>query len=79
MTCALLSPRRSVVSSLVCGGVPDSCPFSFAFPAGIAEPLVSLLCVPLPAMPSAVRPLARWNALTASVVSALKRPSMWPV
>ena len=47
--------------------------------AFLAEEEYSLFWVFLPALPSAVRPLARWKALTASSVPLPKVPSTLPV
>ena len=76
-----LLPLRSVESVPVDGVCPTLSAPDASVPesAATARPLSSLLCVPLPAMPSAVRPFALWKALSASVVSASKRPSMRPV
>ena len=60
-------------------GAEVACGESCSVPAVTAVPLSSFFFVPLPTTPSADRPLARWNALTASVVSAPKRPSMRPL
>ena len=78
-----LLPLRSVESVPPDGACPDVSVPEASAPeaesAATALPLSSLLCVPLPAMPSAVRPFALWKALSAAVVSSLKRPSMRPV
>ena len=78
MTSEPLLPRfkETLVASF---GVAVALGLGVAVGLAVATEPLSMSSVALPAMPSAVRPLARWKAVTARLVDSPKSPSTRPV